>query len=147
MKTHHYTVSAKETEQLAEQFGRSLTTGGVIALYGTLGSGKTTFVKGLARGVGVTSAIQSPTFILMNVHDIRHHALKTLVHVDCYRLDSVGELREIGLEDYLVDPSALMVIEWAEKAKGLIPKKCTKIRFGIEPDHTHLITIEQSQSR
>lgn len=131
--------SAAETEQIGEQLAKNLRGGDIIALYGELGAGKTTFIKGLARGLGISKDITSPTFTLMNVYQIicqtsdsskKNHKVRkpksdaqNLVHIDTYRLRNEQELCDIGVEDYLNDETSICVIEWPEKLNELLKNK------------------------
>ena len=103
--------------------------GTVLCLEGQLGSGKTTFIKGLAEGLGLKhpEQVKSPTFVLMHIYK----AKMPLYHFDCYRLDTVEELENIGFQDFINDPHAISCVEWAEKAGDLIPKTARHIRFEI----------------
>ncbi len=123
------TNSAEETIEFAKRFARGLKPGSVLCLEGNLGSGKTTFIKGLAEGLGLAhpERVKSPTFVLMHVYK----AKVPLYHFDCYRLDSAEELENIGFEDFINDPHAISCIEWAEKAKGLLPAHAYWIHFEI----------------
>jgi tRNA threonylcarbamoyladenosine biosynthesis protein TsaE len=100
-----------ETAALGEQWGRAATSGLVIGLSGDLGAGKTQFVKGLARGLGVEARVQSPTFALVNIYTGGRLAL---FHLDLYRLDTPEQIAAAGLEEYL-QPEGVTVIEWAER--------------------------------
>ena len=100
-----------ETEALGEKWGRTAQSGLVIALAGDLGAGKTQLVKGLARGLGVTARVHSPTFTLMN--EYAGGRLK-LFHLDLYRLETPAQLLSAGIDDYL-RPEGVAVIEWAER--------------------------------
>jgi tRNA threonylcarbamoyladenosine biosynthesis protein TsaE len=104
--------SPAETEWLGEQFGRSAKHGLVIALNGDLGAGKTQFVRGLARGLGIPARVHSPTFTLVNEYG--GGRLK-LFHLDLYRLETPDQVLSAGIEDYL-SPDGVAVIEWAERA-------------------------------
>jgi len=97
----------------------------VIALTGNLGSGKTTFVQGFAKGLGIKQRIISPTFILMRKYG------ENFYHVDLYRLEGniESEVRNLGIEDIWKDPKNIVVIEWAEKIKKMIPKSAQWIKF------------------
>jgi tRNA threonylcarbamoyladenosine biosynthesis protein TsaE len=106
--------SSAETEAFAETWGRTAQPGLVIALSGDLGAGKTVFVKGLARGLGVSARIQSPTFALVNIHETGR---LPLYHIDLYRLDTLGQIAAAGLEDYL-HTAGVTVVEWAERWFG-----------------------------
>ena len=103
--------SPAETEALGEQFGRTAGRGWVIALSGELGAGKTQFVKGLARGLGITARVHSPTFTLINEYG--GGRLK-LFNLDLYRLETPGQILAAGLEEYF-QPDGVAVIEWAER--------------------------------
>lgn len=103
--------SPNETESLGEAWGRSAQSGLVIALSGDLGAGKTQWVKGLARGLGVTARVHSPTFTLVNEYG--GGRLK-LFHLDLYRLETPAQILSAGVEEFL-QPDGVAVIEWAER--------------------------------
>jgi tRNA threonylcarbamoyladenosine biosynthesis protein TsaE len=107
--------SPADTEALGERFGRAARHGLVIALTGDLGAGKTQFVKGLARGLGVTARVHSPTFALVN--EYAGGRLK-LFHLDLYRLETPAQILSAGIEEFLT-PDGVSVIEWAEKIYDL----------------------------
>jgi tRNA threonylcarbamoyladenosine biosynthesis protein TsaE len=109
--------SPAETEALGETWGRSAQSGLVIGLSGDLGSGKTQLVKGIARGLGVSSRVHSPTFALINIYT---GGRLTLFHLDLYRLETRAQFVAAGLEEYL-NPPGLTVIEWAERWFGTLP--------------------------
>ena len=106
--------SPAETESLGVQFGRAAARGLVIALNGDLGAGKTQFVRGLARGLGIPARVHSPTFTLVNEYG--GGRLK-LFHLDLYRLETPEQILSAGVEDYLA-PEGVTVIEWAERVFG-----------------------------
>jgi len=135
-----------ETKDLGQTISTSLQDGDILCLYGDLGAGKTTFVKGLAKSLGITEEILSPTFTLMNIYNIKTSKpeLRTLVHIDTYRLKTENDLKEIGAEDYLGQPGVVTIIEWPEKIMGLIEnKKVIKIYFEHLSNHERKITIER----
>ena len=103
--------SPAETESLGERWGRAAQTGLVIGLSGDLGAGKTQLVKGLARGLGITARVHSPTFTLVNEYG---GGRRRLFHLDLYRLETRGQIVSAGLEEFL-QPDGVTVIEWAEK--------------------------------
>jgi tRNA threonylcarbamoyladenosine biosynthesis protein TsaE len=103
--------SPAETEALGEKFGRAAARGLVIALSGDLGAGKTQFVRGLARGLGVAARVHSPTFTLVNEYG--GSRLK-LFHLDLYRLETPGQILSAGIEEFL-SPDGVAVVEWAER--------------------------------
>lgn len=129
MKKEFISKSASETRKIAAELAQTIQGGETIALTGNLGAGKTVFVQGFAKALGIRAPIQSPTFVIMNVIPVKGHAFTKLVHVDCYRLSGVRELRDIGLEEYIKNPDAVVLIEWAEKAQELIPQKSIMVRL------------------
>jgi len=106
--------SPAETESLGETWGRSAQSGLVIGLSGDLGAGKTRLVKGLARGLGITARVYSPTFALVNIYE---GGRLPLYHLDLYRMDTIDQILSAGLEEYL-QPQGVTVIEWAERWFG-----------------------------
>lgn len=122
----------------------------ILALRGELGSGKTAFAQGFAKGMGIRGSIRSPTFVLMKTYPLSVSKLQApsskfqlLVHADCYRLEKPQELVRIGFREVLKDPSAIVLIEWADRVKKLIPASALWIRFehGRKPNE-RLLTIE-----
>lgn len=130
----YITNSEQETKKLAENLAKNLRLHprgaklNIIALTGELGAGKTTFVQGFAKGLGIKEKIISPTFILIRQHKIPKHK-KMLFHIDLYRLEDEKQIKDLGLKDLLNDTNHLIVIEWAEKAKRLLPKNTFWIKF------------------
>lgn len=127
-----FSHSPAETESLGEQFGRAARRGWVIALTGELGAGKTQFVRGLARGLGVTARVHSPTFTLVNEYG--GGRLK-LFHLDLYRLETRGQILGAGIEEFL-SPAGVAAIEWAERlnAERGTPKaenRMVEVKFEI----------------
>ena len=116
--------SEKKTKQIAGRFARQITRG-VIALSGELGAGKTTFVQGFAKGLGIKEKIISPTFVLIRQHQIPKTD-KILYHIDLYRLEENQDFKKLGLEEIINNPNNLVLIEWAEKLTYL-PKGTIKI--------------------
>ena len=104
--------SAAETEAIGAEFAKTLTGGAVIAMYGDLGAGKTAFVRGMARGMGLECRVSSPTFTIVN----EYLGDRELIHFDMYRLQSADELFDIGWEDYIAR-GAVCAVEWSENVK------------------------------
>ncbi|MBI4032977.1 MAG: tRNA (adenosine(37)-N6)-threonylcarbamoyltransferase complex ATPase subunit type 1 TsaE [Candidatus Blackburnbacteria bacterium] len=131
-----FTRSARETAELGKSFADNLKGGETLALTGDLGSGKTTFVQGLARGLGITQRTISPTFILVREYEIAHSTQnmghrRKLYHVDLYRLEEKveQEVKSLGLEDIWGKEENVVVIEWAEKIAPILPKTAKWIKF------------------
>lgn len=133
--------SPEETQAIGERLGARLTAGAVVACTGELGAGKTCFLQGLARGLGVTTEVTSPTFVLVN----HYRGRLPVYHLDAYRTGSLAELVELGLEEML-HGDGVTVIEWADKLRPLLPA-CT-IHVGIEGlgDEPRRIVIEEPVS-
>lgn len=119
----------QETQALAIKLARQLKGGEVIGLIGDLGAGKTTFTQALAKALGVTAIVNSPTFVLMKVYGVDQGSIKELIHVDAYRLTQGSELENIGLTDYISRPDVLVVIEWADRIKDYLPKNTKYYHF------------------
>ena len=117
--------SPAETAALGEQWGRTAPSGLVIGLCGDLGAGKTQFVKGLARGMGIEALVQSPTFALVKIYT---GGRLTLFHLDLYRLDTPEQIAAAGLDEYL-QPEGVTVIEWAERWLGEGRRKNAECRM------------------
>ncbi|MBL9190370.1 MAG: tRNA (adenosine(37)-N6)-threonylcarbamoyltransferase complex ATPase subunit type 1 TsaE [Opitutaceae bacterium] len=130
------TASAEETQAIAAEFARALPPDSTLALHGNLGAGKTTFVQGLARGLGVTEHVTSPTFNIFTLHRGPVH----LLHLDAYRLESDREVEDLLLEDFLISPWCL-AIEWPEKISAWLPAGALHLDLEITPDQRHSIRL------
>jgi tRNA threonylcarbamoyladenosine biosynthesis protein TsaE len=135
--------TAAELQAVAERLGRALQAGDVIALIGPLGAGKTTFVQGLARGLGVPPDrhVASPTFALVNEHPGR----VPLVHADLYRIADARELEELGLTDAF--DRAAVAIEWLDRFPDAAPAERLEIEIAIEADGARAITLRPQGAR
>ena len=142
------TKNALETEKFGFAFAKNLKKGDLILLFGQLGAGKTTFTKGLAKGLGITDRILSPTFVLHRVHLIpREVSEKTgaevFNHVDLYRIDGEHGLSSLGLNEILEDEENITVIEWAEKLKNIkYSGRVFKIMFNHIDESKREVIIE-----
>lgn len=123
------TSSFEETQQMGEDFAKQIPPGQVIALYGELGSGKTTFVQGFAKGLGISSQIISPTFIIMRTYEVDREDIETLYHIDLYRIEGDSDVESLGLSDIFADKKSIVLIEWPEKIENLLPADRTDIVF------------------
>lgn len=127
-RTNFETESADATILLGERLASFLKPGAVVAFYGELGSGKTTMIKGFARGLGVKEMVKSPSFVIVTEYQGR----VPVYHVDLYRIKSPEEFTEIGIESY-IGGDGVCLIEWAEKAEGLLPEGAVRIRIAVLP--------------
>lgn len=118
------THSERETEAAGAALAAKLPDGAVVAMYGELGSGKTAFVRGMARGMGIGCRVSSPTFTIVNEYESE----RTLIHFDMYRLGSADELWGIGWDDYL-DRGAVCAVEWSENVQDAFTGNEVTVRF------------------
>ena len=131
----YITHSEAETEALGESFASKIADGTVIAMYGDLGAGKTAFVRGLARGMGLSCRVSSPTFTIVNEYE----GERELIHFDMYRLGSSDELFDIGWEDYL-SRGGVCAVEWSENVEDALQDaiRVTIEKDADEPDTRHI---------
>jgi len=128
--------SAEETQALGERLGSRLGRGDVVACVGALGAGKTCFLQGLARGLGVTADVTSPTFVLVNQYTGR----VPVFHVDAYRTGSLTELVDLGLEEML-HGEGVTIVEWADKLLPLLPPRTVTVTITGLGDETREIEL------
>lgn len=133
--------SEKETFDIAEKAASSAEPGNVFALFGDLGSGKTTFTKGFARALGIEKQITSPTFVISKEYPIASGPINKLVHVDCYRLAGEEDAENIGLNEYLNGGDAVLLLEWPENIEKILPDNTKKIYFEYVDENTRRIII------
>ena len=129
--------SPAETESLGEAWGREVQRGLVIALSGDLGAGKTQLVRGIARGLGCTARVHSPTFTLVNVYQ---GGRLPLFHLDLYRLETLAQIHGAGVDEYL-QPDGVAVIEWAERMIGA-KHRTSNIEHPTSNAHIRWVNIE-----
>ena len=123
------TSSFKETQKVGEDFARQLKGGEVLALYGDLGSGKTTFIQGLAAGLGIERPIISPTFIIMRTYNLKTQNSKVFYHIDLYRINGEEDVQSLGLLELMGDKQNIVAIEWPDKIENLLPENRINIYF------------------
>jgi tRNA threonylcarbamoyladenosine biosynthesis protein TsaE len=134
--------SRQATLRLGERLGRAALPGDLILLRGDLGAGKTTFAQGIARGLGVTGAVNSPTFTLIKEYAGR----LSLYHVDLYRLDALEEIEALGIEDYL-ELGGVCVVEWADRADPLWPADRLRVDLRAEGERTRRLIVTSAGAR
>ena len=123
------TKSYKQTQKVGEDFAKEILKLGlkgnaiVLGLQGNLGGGKTTFLQGFAKGLGIKEKVLSPTFVIQK-------KFGDFYHFDCYRIKKASELKILGVREILMDPENLVLIEWPERISRILPKKILKINFG-----------------
>jgi len=145
MLIKYTTENLKETQKLGKELAEEILlqklknppAGGatVLALYGDLGGGKTTFLQGFAKGLKVKEKILSPTFVIMKnfkIPQTTNYSLQTInafYHFDCYKINRAEEIQELGFAEIIKNPKNIVAIEWPEKIKKYLPKECLKIKF------------------
>jgi tRNA threonylcarbamoyladenosine biosynthesis protein TsaE len=137
--------SARQTERLGTRLGKLLQPGDVVALSGDMGAGKTVFSTGVGKGFGSRTPVTSPTYNL--VHQHRREADRTLLyHLDCYRLSGVLDAESIGLDDIL-DGTGIVVIEWAERIKDVLPDNYLWIELRVVEETRRNFILEGNGDR
>lgn len=131
--------SVAETEAFAKQLASTFVGGEVLLLQGEMGAGKTHFVKGLAKGLGIDDVVTSPTFALHNSYSGR----LTLNHFDFYRIDDSEEVAMLGLDEFFFDKQGVAAIEWSENVKDLLPRNCITVTIDKLDDNSRRITVKE----
>jgi tRNA threonylcarbamoyladenosine biosynthesis protein TsaE len=133
-----------ETKKLAEFLAKKLHKNDVIALYGDLGTGKTTFVRYLVEALGFKSRVQSPTFVLSRRYVDRSKSsdVNVINHIDLYRLSNEKDAAEIGITEFLQEPDSITIIEWPEIIESLLPPSTIKIKFEALEDDLRKIYVQ-----
>lgn len=132
----------KETYDIAEKIASSAQPGDVFALFGDLGSGKTTFTKGFAAFLGIKKHVTSPTFVISKEYEVLSSPIEKLVHVDCYRLSCEEDAENIGLGEYLNGGKSILLLEWPEKIEKILPHNTKKIYFEYIDENTRKIIAD-----
>ena len=133
MKKSIYSDSLKITQGIAKELARTILKNPkkkgafVLALKGELGAGKTSFVQGLAKGLGIEKNVLSPTFLIVKAYNLKKGGI--FYHIDCYRLKNAKELLELEWEEIIKNPQNIVAIEWADRVKSIIPKDALWISF------------------
>ena len=118
------TQNPQDTIQLGGDFAKFIEQGDVFAFVGELASGKTTFIKGILKRLDFDKPVTSPTFTLVNEYDAKY----PVIHIDCYREDELERWIKLGMNDYM-DEENIVIIEWADKMKSLLPVDTIQIQF------------------
>ena len=159
-KMIHYTIkmdadrglillNEEEREVTAKEWVLSFAPRRVVALYGEMGAGKTTFIKWLCKQLGVKDAVNSPTFAIVNVYDIPCHNLpnsqsdgtEEIYHFDCYRLRNLQEAIDMGAQDYF-DSGCYCLIEWPDVLESLLPEDTVIVHFHVLPTGERVLEVE-----
>jgi tRNA threonylcarbamoyladenosine biosynthesis protein TsaE len=137
-----FCATAEDTIGAGEAFAEVLSSSDIVLLSGTLGAGKTTFVKGVAKGLGVSERITSPTFTMVREHQCSNAlGIETLHHCDVYRVESLDEVLDLALGE-LVEDSAVALVEWGELAASVFGRDVMTIDFSVEVDDARILTVD-----
>jgi len=129
------TNSSRETKKLGKVLAEDILKRNlkkqafVIGLIGDLGGGKTTFLQGFAKELGIRTRILSPTFVIIKRFEIQNSRFKNFYHIDCYRIEKPKEILKLGFADIIKDPQNIVAIEWAEKIQKILPKEMLILKF------------------
>ncbi len=142
MSWQRFCATAEDTIGAGEAFAEVLSSSDIVLLSGTLGAGKTTFVKGVAKGLGVSERITSPTFTMVREHQCSNAlGIETLHHCDVYRVESLDEVLDLALGE-LVEDSAVALVEWGELAASVFGRDVMTIDFSVEVDDARILTVD-----
>ncbi len=130
--------SADFTKDIGKKFSRIISKSNIILFTGELGGGKTTFISGLAKGLGLKESLSSPSFAILNEYRISDR-LK-LIHADLYRIENINDIKETGLDDYIYDDYSIVCVEWGNKIEDYIKKEYLKINLNYLIDASNVST-------
>jgi len=138
--------SITELEEFAAQFlsrlAKHKTHATIVGLSGELGSGKTAFAKAIAKALGLTEEVLSPTFVIAKFYQLKDPDWNRLVHIDLYRIEDGDELRALKWESIMADPKNLVMVEWPEQIGALFPQDATMLKFRFIDESTRAILSE-----
>lgn len=132
-------ASLSTIDQAAEQFIKTIQDRTIFAFYGSMGSGKTTFIQAICQALGVKDVINSPTFAIVNEY-LAEPTEKSIFHFDFYRIQKLEEVYDMGYEDYF-DSGSLCFIEWPELIEPLLPDDTVRIHISVNDDGSRLVTL------
>lgn len=132
--------SEEETKEIGKQIGKKLKKGDIVALYGDFGAGKTVLVKGIAKGTGCKEQVKSPSFVFMHEYNGKF----PIYHIDLYRVNNLNDITALGIQEFF-GSNGVCIIEWAEKAKGLLPENSIRIELKILNENTREIFVNRDR--
>lgn len=142
--------SIRETKNIAAKLARKIIArpnrkgAQVIALEGELGAGKTTFAQGFARALGIKQKVKSPTFLLIKSYPVKTKNYAFLYHIDCYRVSNYKELVPTGIRDILAEPANIVLVEWPERIRPILPKRITVVHIDHSSESSRKIKIKDN---
>ncbi len=150
MRNKIITKSFKETQKIGQELAKDVLRQAqdknnkqavVLGLSGNLGGGKTTFLQGFAKGLGIKEKILSPTFVIQKRFLLKNKKFKNFYHIDCYRLKNEKNILELGFKEIIKNEKNIIAIEWPEKIKKVLPKNYIKINFKFTSENTREISF------
>lgn len=149
----HLTKNPAQTKKLGEALAKEIlksqpkNRAWVIGLEGDLGGGKTTFLQGLAKGLGIKEKILSPTFIIIRKSKIQNSKSKyeNFIHIDCYRIEKPKEILDLDFKEIILNPQNIVTIEWAERIKKILPQNSLIIKFEFVNKNKRKITLSHAK--
>lgn len=148
MKQRDISYSTNQTKSLGKKLAQNILKFSlkkkaiVVALKGELGSGKTTFLQGFAKGLGIRDKILSPTFVILKNFQIPNSNFQHFYHIDCYRIKKPEEILDLGFKEIVSDPKNIIAIEWAEKVNKILPKESIVLDFKFKKEREREITVK-----
>jgi tRNA threonylcarbamoyladenosine biosynthesis protein TsaE len=141
------TKNSYQTKKLGEILAREILKSNfkksaILALEGDLGGGKTTFLQGFAKGLGIKEKILSPTFVILKKFQIPNSKFQYFYHFDCYRIKESKEVLKLGFKKLISSPKNIVSIEWADKIRKILPRKLIKIKFKFLDKNTRKIKVK-----
>lgn len=134
-----YRITLNNIDEVAKEFVANMGNAKIFGFYGGMGAGKTTFITAICRALGVVEPITSPTFAIINEYEAESNSI--VYHFDCYRLETVQDALNIGIEEYFADGN-ICLIEWAENIEPLLPKEAVKVRIKIAENDERVLNTE-----
>jgi len=135
MKKKYLTINSSQTKKLGEILAQEILkdnikkTALLLGLEGDLGGGKTTFLQGFAKGLGIKEKILSPTFVILKRFKIQDSRFKNFYHIDCYRIKTIKEILDLKFKEIINNPKSVVVIEWADRIRQILPKDTPILKF------------------
>jgi len=147
MRKEYLTISLVQTKKLGKTLAQKALKSGsrkrafVVGLSGELGSGKTTFLQGFAKGLGIRERVLSPTFIIIRRFSLGGNTGKNFYHIDCYRIQKSKELLRLGFKKMAARPQNIIAIEWVDRIKKILPKNIIMVEFNLVDRKTRKISF------
>lgn len=139
----YFSENLKETQEIGKNLAEEIKKRRIFIIKGDLGAGKTTLVQGFAKGLGISQKVNSPTFILMNKYSLKKN--KFLYHLDLYRINKKKELESLDIKEVINNKNNIVMIEWPEKIKDILPKDTVYIEMKVLEENKRKIIIKYGE--